>query len=90
MAEYIFNAVIEATRMRLSKHLFSIALLVAFFSAFDASSFFEATSDCHPCLKDAYFSTLLQADKQWLFGNHLLRPVSEKNMTVDAFNGASS
>ena len=54
--------------MHFKKKLFSIAFSVAFFSTFDASAFFrtQATSDCHPCLKDTYFSTLLQTEPRGL------------------------
>ena len=52
--------------MQLRKFLVYIAFTFAVFPAFDAFPFFEATSDCHPRIKDGYFSTLLQADKQWL------------------------
>ena len=43
-----------------------LLLLFAVFPAFDAFPFFEATYDCHPCIRDSYFSTLLQADKRLL------------------------
>ena len=50
--------------MQLKKHLAYIVFTFALFPAFDALAFSEATSDCHSCIRDAYFSTLLQADKQ--------------------------
>ena len=50
----------------IKKCLAYIAFTFALFPAFDSLSFLEAAFDCHPCIRDAYFSTLLQADKQWL------------------------
>lgn len=52
--------------MQFRKPLFFIAFTFAFFSAFDTRPSFEATSDCHPCIRDAYFSTLLQTEKSGL------------------------
>ena len=52
--------------MQLRKFLIYIAFIFAVFPTFDAFPFFEATSDCHPRIRDSYFSTLLQADEQWL------------------------
>ena len=52
--------------MQLRKFLFYIAFTFSVFPAFDARPFFEATSDCHPRIRDAYFSTLLQTEKGWV------------------------
>lgn len=52
--------------MQLRKFLVYIAFIFAVFPAFDAFPFFESTSDCHPRIRDGYFSTLLQADKRGL------------------------
>ena len=52
--------------MRLQKTQIYIVVMFAAFSAFDSLPALGATSDCHPRIRDAYFSTLLQTDKQWL------------------------
>ena len=53
--------------MPLKKTQIYIVLMFAVFPAFDALPFSGATCDCHRRIRrDAYFSTLLQADKQWL------------------------
>lgn len=52
--------------MHLRKFRVYIAFTFAVFSAFDSLPVLGATPDCHPRIRDAYFSTLLQTDKQWL------------------------
>ena len=52
--------------MQVKKTQIYIVLMFAVFPAFDALPFSESTSDCHPRIRDAYFSTLLQANEQWL------------------------
>ena len=52
--------------MPLKKRLVYIAFTFAVFPAFDSLPVLGSTSDCHPCIRDAYFSTLLQADERWV------------------------
>ena len=55
---------IRRNTMRLQKTQIYIVVMFAAFSAFDSLPALGATSDCHPRIRDAYFSTLLQTDKQ--------------------------
>ena len=48
--------------MQVKKCLVYVAFVL--FPAFDSIPFLGTTSDCHSRISDAYFSTLLQADKQ--------------------------
>ena len=52
--------------MQLKKLQIYIVLMFTVFPAFDSRSFLQPTSDCHSCIRDAYFSTLLPVDDQWL------------------------
>ena len=52
--------------MRLKKLQIYITLMFAGFPVFGLPSLFGATSDCHPRIREVYFSTLLQAEKGWL------------------------
>ena len=52
--------------MSLKKLQIYIVLMFTVFPAFDSRPFLQPISDCHSCIRDVYFSTLLPADKQWL------------------------